>query len=59
MAATPALARHVGGTVEDATRFTEEMYGVTIREHAQFTVPTFGFCVTPLGIDGRRVLILH
>jgi hypothetical protein len=58
IAAAPALARHVGGTVEDANRFTEEMYGVTIREHPQFTIPTFGFRVTPLGIDARRILIL-
>jgi len=54
-AGAPALARYVGGTIDDAARFTTEMYRITAGEHSRFTIPTFGFRGTPLGIDVRRV----
>lgn len=56
MAAAPALARYVGGTPEEATRISGEMYAITIGEHERFTVPALAFRGTPLGIDARRVV---
>lgn len=55
MACAPALARYVGGTLEDAARFSTEMYKITAGEHPKFTIPALGFRGTPLGIDVRRV----
>jgi hypothetical protein len=56
MAGAPALARYVGGTLEDAARFSTEMYKITAGEHPRFTIPMLGFRGTPLGIDVRRVV---
>ena len=56
MAGAPALARYVGGTVEQAARFSAEMYKVTVREHPRFTIPALAFRGTPFGIDVRRVV---
>ena len=55
MAGAPALARYVGGTLEEAVRFSSEMYKVTAAEHPRFTIPALGFRGTPLGIDVRKV----
>ncbi len=56
MAGAPALARYVGGTIEQAVRFSSEMYKVTAAEHPRFTIPALGFRGTPLGIDARKVV---
>jgi hypothetical protein len=56
MAGAPALARYVGGSVEEATRLTGEMYGITIAEHPRFKIPALDYRGTPLGIDVRRVV---
>lgn len=56
MAGAPALARYVGGTLEEAARFSTEMYKITAGEHPRFTIPALGFRGTPLGIDVRRVV---
>lgn len=56
MAGAPALARYVGGTLEDAARFSSEMYKVTAAEHPRFTIPALGFRGTPFGIDAQRVV---
>ncbi len=56
MAGAPVLARYVGGTIEQATRFTLEMYKITSGEHPRFTIPALGFRGTPFGIDARRVV---
>jgi hypothetical protein len=56
MAGAPALARYVGGTLEDAARFSTEMYKITTAEHPKFTIPMIGFRGTPFGIDARRVV---
>lgn len=56
MAGAPALARYVGGTIDDAAHFTLEMYRITAGEHPRFTIPTLGFRGAPLGIDVRRVV---
>jgi hypothetical protein len=55
MAAAPAIARFVGGTPEDATRATLEMYEICYAEHEHFTIPPLNFRGTPLGIDVRKV----
>jgi hypothetical protein len=56
MAGAPVLARYVGGTVEQATRFTLDMYKITLAEHPRFTIPALGFRGTPFGIDAQRVV---
>jgi len=56
MAGAPALARYVGGTVEEATRLTTEMYGITLAEHRRFKMPALGYRGTPFCIDVRRVV---
>lgn len=56
MAGAPALARYVGGTPEEATRLSLEMYRITLAEHSRFTIPTLGFRGTPTGIDTRLVV---
>jgi len=58
MAGTPALARYVGGTPEEATRLALEMYRITLAEHPRFTIPALGFRGTPTGIDVRKVVDL-
>lgn len=55
MAGAPALARYVGGSVEEATRLTTEMYGITVAEHPRFKIPALDYRGTPFGIDVRRV----
>jgi len=55
MAGAPALARYVGGSVEGATRLTEEMYCITVAEHPRFKIPALDYRGTPFGIDVRRV----
>ena len=56
MAGAPALARYVGGTVEEATGLTSEMYGITVSEHPRFKIPALDYRGTPFGIDVRRVV---
>jgi hypothetical protein len=56
MAGAPALARYVGGSVSQATAFTEEMYRLTVAEHARFRIPALDGRGTPFGIDARKVL---
>jgi hypothetical protein len=56
MAGAPTLARYVGGTIEQATQFTLDMYKITLSEHPRFTIPALGFRGTPFGIDARCVV---
>jgi hypothetical protein len=56
MPAAPALARYVGGTLEDAVRLSGEMYSITLAEHPRFTIPTLSYRGTPFGIDARRIV---
>jgi hypothetical protein len=58
MAAAPALSRYVGGTPEEATRLSTQMYSIALSEHKRFTIPLQSYRGTPLGIDVRRVLEL-
>lgn len=56
MAAAPAIASFIGGTPEDARRYTLEMYDITIGEESQYRLPTLNFRGSPIGIDIRQVV---
>jgi hypothetical protein len=51
MAAAPAIAALVGGSVADALAATRRMYEITLAEHPLFAVPSLDFRGTPAGID--------
>ena len=56
MAAAPGIVQFIGGSVEEATQGTLEMYLITVAEHPLYKIPALGFRGTPLGIDVRAVL---
>jgi hypothetical protein len=56
MAAAPAITKFVGGTPQQATQTTLEMYEITAGEHPAYTIPALNFRGTPLGIDVRLVV---
>jgi hypothetical protein len=56
MAAAPAIVEFVGGTPQDAIRFTTSMYGIAVGESTNFRIPALGFRGTPTGIDVLRVV---
>jgi hypothetical protein len=51
MAAAPAIVEFVGGTPQDAIRFTLSMYDITVGESTNYRIPSLGFRGTPTGID--------
>jgi hypothetical protein len=56
MAGAPAIVQLVGGQVDDARRWTELMYQITLAEHPMWTLPTLDFRGVPFGIDVLRVV---
>ncbi len=56
MAASPAIARFVGGTAQDAIHTTREMYEICFAEHEHFTIPALEFRGTPVGMDVRLIM---
>ncbi|MDR1532062.1 MAG: DUF1116 domain-containing protein, partial [Clostridiales bacterium] len=56
MAASIAIVQFVGGTPEDAIRFSESMYRITAGESTAFSIPVLGFRGSPTGIDVRKVI---
>ncbi|MFD2308064.1 DUF1116 domain-containing protein [Enterococcus termitis] len=56
MAAAPAIVALVGGTIEDALRFSVEMQGITTAENPNITIPTLDFMGIPSGIDSLKVI---
>jgi len=56
IAAAPAIAQFVGGTAQDAIRYTLEMYTITAGENKAFQIPSLNFRGTPTGIDVRKVV---
>jgi hypothetical protein len=56
LAAAPAIVQFVGGTARLAVETTEEMYEITLAEHAAFKIPALDFRGTPVGIDIRKVV---
>ena len=56
LAAAPAIAAFVGGSVGDTLAASRSMYGICHGEHAAFSLPALDFRSAPLGIDVLRVL---
>jgi hypothetical protein len=56
LAAAPAIVQFVGGTARLAMETTEEMYEITLGEHAAFKIPALDFRGSPVGIDIRKVV---
>lgn len=55
LAAAPAIAEFVGGTVEDLIARSERMREIAVGAHSRFLIPGLGFRGVPSGIDVRRV----
>jgi hypothetical protein len=55
MAAAPAIVQFVGGTPDDAVRFTMDMYEITVGENQVFQIPSLDFRGTPTGIDLLKI----
>jgi hypothetical protein len=56
MAAAPAMVQFVGGTPQDALRYSREMARLTIGRNPGFTLPMLDFVGAPVGIDVRKVV---
>lgn len=56
MAASISMAYAVGGTAEDAVRYSESMVDITEARHPVFKVPILDYQGTPVGIDARKVV---
>ncbi len=56
IAAAPAIVQFVGGSSEDAVRYTRQMYEITAAENNVFQIPGLNFRGTPTGIDVRKVV---
>lgn len=59
LAAAPAIVQFIGGTPDDALRYTREMYALTVASNPLFSLPALNFRGTPTGIDIRQVCRLH
>lgn len=58
MAASIAIVQFVGGTPNDAIKYSERMYTITTGESATFSIPVLDFRGAPTGIDVRKVIAL-
>lgn len=56
IAASPAIVQFVGGTAEDALRYTRKMYEITATENNLYQIPYLNFRGTPTGIDVIKVV---
>jgi len=56
IAAAPAIVQFVGGSSEDALRYTRQMYEITAAENNVYQIPGLDFRGTPTGIDVRKVI---
>ncbi len=56
MAAAPAIVKFVGGTPDDAIKFTLDMYEITMGENVIFQIPALDFRGTPTGIDLIKIV---
>ncbi len=59
MAGAPAIVQFIGGTPQDALRYTSEMYSLTVASNPLFTLPALNFRGVPTGIDIRQVCRLN
>ncbi len=56
MAGSPAIVKFVGGSPDDAVKYTNEMYKITYGTHQTYLIPQFNFRGTPLGIDIIKII---
>ncbi len=56
MASAPAIVQFIGGSPQDAIKYTKEMYEITVAKHSIYKIPTLDFIGTPIGIDIRKVV---
>lgn len=56
MAAAPAMVQFVGGTPQDALRYSREMLRIAITRNPGFTLPALDFVGAAVGIDIRKVV---
>ncbi len=56
MASAPAIVKFVGGSPEDAIRYTKEMYEICWGTHRDFQMPALDFRGTPAGVDILKVV---
>lgn len=56
MAAAPAIVSLVGGTVDDAMRYSRTMCEITTGPNPNVTIPSLNFMGCPTGIDIRKVI---
>lgn len=59
MAGAPAIVQFIGGTPQDALRYTEQMSALTLARNPRLTLPALHFQGVPVGIDIRQVCRLH
>lgn len=55
-AASPALTLLAGGSVDDAVRYTQEMYEITVTQNPALSLPALNFRGAPCGLDVRKVV---
>ncbi len=56
IAAAPAIVQFVGGTADDALRYTRQMYEITAGENNVYQIPSLNFRGAPVGIDVIKVV---
>ncbi|GEM04900.1 hypothetical protein HMI01_18880 [Halolactibacillus miurensis] len=56
MGGSPAIVQFVGGDVEDAIAYSEQMYEITVGENTNYSIPTLNFRGGAYGIDIRKVI---
>jgi hypothetical protein len=56
LAAAPAIASFIGGTVEELLQRSETMRRITVGEHSTFRIPALGYRGVPCAIDVRKVV---
>ncbi len=56
IAASPAIVQFVGGSTDDALRYTRQMYEITAAENNAYQIPYLNFRGTPTGIDVMKVV---
>lgn len=56
MASAPAIVKFVGGTPEDAIKYTRKMGEIVVGRHRDYQMPAMDFLGTPLGVDIRKVV---
>jgi hypothetical protein len=55
LAAAPAIAEFIGGTVQELIEKAESMRAICVSDHPSFLIPALAFRGTPCGIDVRKV----